>query len=217
MALYVEGIDIDLLEEITVRPLIPEPKRHRQIVIDWTGSEMSAQEIMLQRNPNGWNLVIDHEGEVFQLRDLGEDGPILIALQNQGRPPKDKRVNRGTFVYSFGKHKLPTLAATTPQLETLTQILPLICQCLGIPCAIPRKNEDPIRVPLTPKAQRRFEGIVLASHLSPVTVAPGPGVIEALDELEVEYYSDDEDDTDEDGEDQEVDDDEFDANFPEPS
>lgn len=224
----------ELEVEIHETPPKGWPTRHARpskIIIDWSGNEMNADEYVdwLHKSKLGCHLFIDSDGDIHQFADLwdakvpragGEldEQVIWIVLQNQGRPPADKRVLRGVFNYRFGDFRGPALGATSEQIETLLEVVQLICVSLDIPPCLPRKNEEPIEAILKPATVNAWSGILLASHTAP-TASPGPGILAALDELEQALFSEDEesedDEEDPDGEEPPpVDAEKFDADFP---
>jgi hypothetical protein len=233
--LLAHEIDLTAGTELEVKNLALKTKRRKErpkkIIIDWSGNEMNAEEYaaFLRRGKTGTHLFIDHEGIVWQFADLWlakvarwkgvDDDSIWITLQNKGVPPSDTRVARGVFVYEFGAFKKPVLAVNADQLDSLTEIIDLICRSMGILPHVPRKDGQLITHQLKPRTVRAWEGILLASHVAP-TLSPGPGALPALAELEHKLLSEDEeedeDGTDLDGEEQEVDDEAFNRDFPDP-
>jgi hypothetical protein len=177
----------------------------------------------------GAHLYIDHLGQIFQYADLGvyrarrhppvDESAIWIVMQNKGEPPFDPRVPRGVYRYIFGKKEGPSLCCTSDQVDSLMDVIDLICRSMSIPMGIPRtKAMDPVAKKLSSKKLDRWSGILLASHAAPV-LSPGPCVLEALDELEQmflsELYEEDEEDEGEPGDGtEEFDEEAFEKAFP---
>ena len=135
-----------------------------KIVIDWSNNEMSAKEYadyMVRGNAPmgrcvGAHLYIDHLGQIFQYADLGvyrarrhppvDESAIWIVMQNKGEPPFDPRVPRGVYRYIFGKKEGPSLCCTSDQVDSLMDVIDLICRSMSIPMGIPRtKAMDNVR------------------------------------------------------------------------
>lgn len=227
------GTDLDVDHGLPngIRVVARKGQRVRKIIVDWSGNEMNAEEYaaFLSKGKTGCHLFIDHEGGIYQFADLSHSRvnrvgafdaeSVWIVLQNKGEPVADPRVPRGTFRYAWGGRELPALGSLTEQLESLYQLVDLICESLQIEPWLPRRNEELITRHLSAKAASGWQGVLLASHLSSYTVSPGPGVLEVLDELEGDWNSDDgeydeEEDTDLEGEEEELDEEAFDRAFP---
>lgn len=200
------------------------------IIIDWSGNEMSAKEYALETK-RAAHLYIDHEGVIWQLADLSvtvahlgrsaahvDERAVWIVLQNKGMPPTDSRVKRGVWDTRFGSHRLAVLGATSDQIESLLELAALLAPSLGFDPSIPRRDGEPVRKALAPKVLAKWTGILLASHVDARTISPGPGILEALDELEEVWFDEsDEDDTDFEGDDEEIDEEAFEEDFPDPA
>ncbi len=230
-----------------VAHLVPNPKIYQcprkddlptKILIDWSGNEMNAEEYagFLSKWKTGAHLFIDHEGRLWQFVDLGNQvrrhpagdvGGIWIVLQNKGAPPEDPRVRRGTFRITREGQTYSVLCATTAQIETLEELVVLLCESFRIEPRLPRVDGEATHpecsaIPpalFSTRALEDWEGVLLAMHLDGRTLSPGPGILQALDELEQIWDTEeeeDEDDTDFEGEEQEIDEDAFDAAFPDP-
>jgi hypothetical protein len=213
----------------------PRERKPTKVVIDWSGHEMSAREYadFLARGTLGAHLYIDEAGTISQLADLWQEQvarvravdaeAVWIVLQNEGRPPSDRRVRRGAFRYRFGDLELSTLTCNADQIEALEDVVTLICLSMGIPPSLPRRHGEVVREPLSEETVQRWEGLLLASHLprTPPTVAPGPHILDVLDQLETELVREDpleeweDTDFDSDAEAPDIDED-FDEAFPDP-
>jgi len=177
----------------------PRKGKPTKIVIDWSGLEATAEDYSNTRF--GCHLYIDEEGDVHQFADLwldqvGRGGPrvdagaIWIVLQ-VGVPPVGN-VKRGAFLYRWGGKTHKVLGATTEQLESLAEVVILICMSLGIPLEIPEQKKMLGEVTVA-----EWKGVLLASHVAD-TPAPGPGVLEILEESFGELAMDEDGDEDED-------------------
>lgn len=185
------------------------------LLIDWSGNEMSAKEFALAKGSA--HLYIDHEGVVWQLADLATRmfesskkelrkitrRAILVVIQNKGLPPADSRVPRGLFSMEVGPIKADVLAANSDQTDSLVEVVNLVCESFGFPPCVPRVDEEPVARKLSPKTIDEWSGVLLSLHLAK-TPNPGPGILEAMAELEDEVFGDlevDEDDFDEEADD----------------
>lgn len=241
--LLAHNLDLTGLTEIEVDDSlfrsVPTTRRKKpptKVIIDWSANEMSAREysdFARGKKYGATHIYIDHEGTIWQFADLMVDciprskeldqEAIWIVLQNQGMPPADSRVARGVWLYEFGRHKLPTLGVINDQLEVLEELIVLLFSSMPwMEPVVPRKDSEVVMKPLSPKVIEAWRGLLLASHVDSSTVSPGPGIIDVLDELEAEWFEEDEYDEDEDTDfeaetDEEVDASEFDRDFPDPA
>lgn len=233
-------LEVDILD-VKLKGVTRRRERPRKIIIDWSGNEMNAEEYgrFLEKSKVGCHLFIDAEGSITQYADLWaqrvmrhpntvlELDAIWIVLQNRGAPPADSRVSRGSFAYRWGNEVMPVLGATADQIDALIEVVALICESLDIEPCLPRVDGVPARRKIGTKVATNWQGILLASHISP-SMSPGPGVLDALAQLEDAFFSEEEDededeeeDEGEDGEDGEADGDyeppsqaDFDRDFP---
>ena len=230
--LSVEIHEVEMVRELrTTRP--------NKIIIDWSRGEQSADDYGkgLGESKKGCHLYIDKNGDVHQFADLWlhkvkrggifiDQDAIWIVMQNRGDADIESKVKRGGFLYPWGKKRYHVFGANNDQIDALLEVVMLIGMSIGIPLGFPHRDENMLKEQLSPLMTTAFSGVLLASHVLD-TAAPGPGILDALQEafedLEEDENEDEDEDEDEDepGQEDEIefsfDTSQFERDFPDPS
>lgn len=163
-----EGVEVRTWEEHGLRfsakkgGVRPRKQKPSLNLLHWTGSENRAPQVfanLLKRKSAGapyglsCHSVLDYDGVLWQFADFGTDitlhggevNPISngFEIQSKAFPPAAAAFPRGVQRQFIKGRDRSVLMFTTPQIDTIAAVLPVLNQVFNIPYEVPGwKDED---------------------------------------------------------------------------